>query len=153
MTSLDLTRTSLTSQKSSGTPTLQHLGGRELNAKVSLRRTFNLIQILGLAKTTTQMGPGDYNTILKSKKNFHVTGGSSMFLSKVQRSELSEKKKGKSKGRASMKDLENNSSILNTFTKEVEGRFITDYNLKCIRYKRPIQSSSVPKRMWIYDIN
>lgn len=44
------------------------------------------------SKALTHVGPGDYNMIHKHKKNFHVTGGSSVFLSRVKRTAFPQNK-------------------------------------------------------------
>ena len=53
--------------------------------------------VLETSQTNDLVGPGKYNSILKPKTSFHVTGGSSMFLSKVQRSFFAGGVKKKSK--------------------------------------------------------
>jgi len=48
-------------------------------------------------ESNEEVGPGKYNAIIQSKKNFHVSGGTSVFLSKVQRLKSEKMKKEKVK--------------------------------------------------------
>lgn len=85
-------------------------------------------------KTNQEIGPGKYNTILKSKKNFHVSGGSSMFLSKVRRTQFGSKSQPKTKikkGSKSTKGVvrfnqsqnESDPNLFTSFNRELEGKF------------------------------
>jgi hypothetical protein len=73
-------------------------------------------------KVFNEVGPGKYNTILKSKRNFHVTGGSSVFLSKVERNKFSKSSKANKKNRKLIIN-ETNKSVLES-TKDFEGNRI-----------------------------
>ena len=74
----------------------------------------------GMSQTVSEIGPGQYNALYKAKKNFHVTGASSMFLSKVKRSEhTSKKRKSKKNGT----NTSSNKNILTDYETGIDGNF------------------------------
>lgn len=76
---------------------------------------------LDLSRNNPEVGPGKYNTMLNFKKNFHVSGGSSVFLSKVNRMQFGEKKKSRAGRELNELSYEGQNEIFSSFPKKVEG--------------------------------
>ena len=72
-----------------------------------------------MSQTVSEVGPGQYNALYKSKKNFHVTGGSWMFLSKVKRDNKLSKKKRQKKTDA---NASSNKNLLTDYETGLDGK-------------------------------